>query len=285
VSSPLNITSKSLAINELTAIGAHSPAKSNEDVEIINAFRKNIQYFPSGLGQLFPNLIGISMYGNGLKELNQDDLRAFSKLSTLNLEKNEIEILEDGIFDNNPDLAIIDLDSNKLVHIDNNAFKGLKNLKFLGLNLNPCIINSRNSTSSIQEVISTVGYHCSNSEFLNLKDLEADFKKVTSKTQSEFKDKFEKLETKFQNSSLIKITGIRQRVEALSEWKSQSLWILKEQLKSLENSNAEMMKIIKEQNAEIDNMSVKYTWMLAVSIFSGFILIIILVVVRNKLSA
>jgi hypothetical protein len=284
VSNQLNITSKSIA-RVTSSIGTHDPSKSNRDVELVNAFKKNIQYFPSGLGMLFPNLKGINMNSCGLKEVSQDDLRPFSKLSALHLDSNEIQILENGVFDYNPGLTVIDLDSNKLVHIDSNVFMRLTKLVFLGLNLNTCVSDSGNSTSSVQDVINTAVNQCFILEVRTLRNLEAEFTKVTSKTQPEFKDKIEKLEANFRNSNLSQIPGIKHRLEALTEWKSQSLWVLKEQLMSLESTNAEIMKIIKEQNSEIANMSLKYTWMLAVSIFSGIVLIVMLIVMKNRFDA
>ncbi|XP_070507520.1 phospholipase A2 inhibitor beta-like [Chironomus tepperi] len=193
---------------------------------------------------------------NGLKELNQENLKPFSKLTILTLDKNEIQILEEGVFDYNLELVIIDLDSNKLVHIDISVFDNLAKLTFLGLNLNICINSFGNSTSTVDDVINKAEYQCIAPEFEALKALEAEIKSDADNNQPDFKEKVEKLETNFQNSSLSQNLAIKQRIEVLSEWKMQGLWTIKEELKSVRKHNAEILEIMNKQSAEIDEMSI-----------------------------
>lgn len=266
-----------------SAIGTHTGSNSNKDVEIIHANKKIINYFPRGLAKVFPNLSGINMCCNGLKELNQEDLKSFTNLNSLNLEKNEIEILEDGVFAYNLDLTIVDLDSNKLLHIDYNAFVNLTKLTFLGLSLNPCVNITGKTKSAIDEIITTVKSQCVISEFITLKNLEEEFKSISVNTQPEFEVKVQELVVNFRLSRLSGNKVIKQRIDALTEWKFQALWSFKEQLKALENSNAETMRIVKKQGDEIDAMSFKYTWMLALSIFNGIIVIVMIIAMRNRI--
>lgn len=70
-------------------------------------------------------------------------MKLFSKdlhnLKKIYLFSNMIDILEDGLFKNNPILEEIDFSNNRIIVIHWNLFKGLSNINKINLNYNSCI--------------------------------------------------------------------------------------------------------------------------------------------------
>jgi Leucine-rich repeat (LRR) protein len=79
------------------------------------------------------------------------------------LDQNKIQIIVGDLFDFNPNLEIIFLASNKIIFIDSEAFGGLKKLRFLHLEFNPCTSDgshSFNDHEKAQQVIEDVKKSC-----------------------------------------------------------------------------------------------------------------------------
>ncbi|KAL7038174.1 hypothetical protein ACKWTF_009485 [Chironomus riparius] len=162
----LNITSPD-SFFIFSSTGNHLDLKSYDDVLGLNAKNKKIQYFPKGLELIFKNLKAIDLQRNGLKELYQSDLKPIKGLVYLDLGVNDIEVLEDGVFDNNPHLEVISLYSNKIYQIDLHVFDSLSKLNYLVLDKNRCINKSaRFDLSGVQEIIQNTKFMCQNSEFM-----------------------------------------------------------------------------------------------------------------------
>lgn len=102
-------------------------------------YEGNIIKFPPGIEIIFSNLIFVNLDNIGLKELHQDDLKAFPKLNHLSFRNNEIKVLEKDLFKFNQLLVSVDFDGNELKLIDGNVFDDLKYLKTLHLVNNACI--------------------------------------------------------------------------------------------------------------------------------------------------
>ena len=83
---------------------------------------KIIHYFPNGIEKTFKSIAFIRIHSCELKEIHQSDLKPFPKLTELHLAHNEIEILEQGFFDFNPDLEMTYFDNNKITQISPNIF-------------------------------------------------------------------------------------------------------------------------------------------------------------------
>ncbi|XP_070500152.1 leucine-rich repeat-containing protein 70-like [Chironomus tepperi] len=162
----LNISSPDNAYI-LSSSGTHLEQKCYDDVLAINSENKDIQYFPKGLEFIFKNLKAIDLQNNGLKELYQSDLTSFRSLVYLDLGKNDIEVLEDGVFDNNPHLEVISFYGNKIYHIDLQVFDSLSKLYHLVLDNNRCINKSaRRDRSGVEQIVQDTKIMCQNSEFL-----------------------------------------------------------------------------------------------------------------------
>jgi len=182
--------------------GAHLDDFNNDNVTAIQINQGQIHYFPRGLNKIFKNLKGISISNTGLKEIHQSDLKDFPELVDLWLMSNNIEILEENLFEFNPNLDYIDLDSNKISHINPNVFDKLTKLKTLYLRSNNCInVRAFNDATDVQDVIRTAKAQCTSSDYSSLeqkvKNLEIESKNLNSEN---LKEKLGKLENEIKNS-------------------------------------------------------------------------------------
>ena len=116
VQNPVSINSREAST--ITSVsGSHISGKSNDDVFAVDIKRKTVNYFPKGIEKIFKNLQGISISNSGLQEITQSDLSVFPELVNLILTQNNIQVLEQGLFDINPKLTYINLNWNKISQI------------------------------------------------------------------------------------------------------------------------------------------------------------------------
>lgn len=141
----LNIISPETTITSINS--THTSGKSHDDVRgIYDQYGgKNIQYFPKGLDKFFKNIILIDINKGRIKEIHQDDLKVFPKLEVLDLCDNDIQVIEAGTFDFNPNLKVIWLTS-KIFFIEFNVFAKLNSLSYLYLQQNSCINKNAKKT-------------------------------------------------------------------------------------------------------------------------------------------
>ena len=201
VRNSVSITSfDAAAVDEIT--GEHKSGFKNDNVEGFYISSKGqIHYFPRGLDKFFKNLKGIQISDTGLKEIHQSDLKHFTQLKVLYLFSNQLEVLEENLFEFNPNLELINLDTNKISYIDPNVFDKLTKLKNLYLSKNACFDMEAENPTAIQNVIKAAKSNCINSEYSSLeekvKNLEIESKNLNSEN---FKEKLEKLENEIKNS-------------------------------------------------------------------------------------
>lgn len=87
---------------------------------------------PKLIGKSFPNLIFIEFIDCDLIELNKNDLQQFgANLESINLSGNSLTKLNAGLFEFNPNLDHIKLNSNPLKMIEIEFFNNLGKLKKL----------------------------------------------------------------------------------------------------------------------------------------------------------
>ena len=181
--------------------GQHQGTKTNNDVLGFLAASKTIQVFPKGLEKFFNNIKLIHIYKCELKEIHQNDLKAFPHLVIFALSFNEIEVIEEGLFDFNPNLEYVLFYESKIIHIDSNVFDNLSKLRYFWFGSVPCVSKDIvNSRKEVLEAIKVVKSKCSNSQFLSLdrqiKNLEIESKTLDSPT---FINKFDNFEKTFKN--------------------------------------------------------------------------------------
>ncbi|CAG9810509.1 unnamed protein product [Chironomus riparius] len=197
VQNAVNITSLDAA--QVDGIsGTHLPGYYNDNVEAFTSTLGQIHYFPRGLNRFFKNLKGLQISSSGLKEVHQSDLKDHTHLKNLFLSFSDLEILEENLFEFNPNLEMISLGDNKITHIHANVLDKLNNLKYLYFEGNPCIsVNAINDPSSLKNVIKKTRTQCVNSEYSNLyqkvKNLEIESKNL-------FSEKLQNLENEIKMS-------------------------------------------------------------------------------------
>ena len=169
VQNSVNIVSRD-AVQIDSISGQHQAGFNNDKVEVVDVFQKGpINYFPRGLTNFFKNLKGIRIESTGLKEIHQSDLKDYSKLVALWFFGNDLEVLEENLFEFNPNIEWISLGANKITHIDPFVLAKLIKLKTLYLFSNPCInVLAENNPTEVQSVIKTAQHQCTNLDYSSL---------------------------------------------------------------------------------------------------------------------
>jgi len=212
----LNITTEESAeINSIS--GTHEDSKVNDDVLGFDVGFNTIQFFPKGLDKFFKNLKVINIHDCKLKEIHQSDLKVFPNLVYFKLSLNEIEVIEEGLFDFNPHLELVGFEEPKIIHIDPNVFDNLAKLSDFWFEDVPCVTKEiYDSREEVQEAIKVVKSSCSSSEFLSLdnqiKNLEIKSKTLNSE---DFNTKLETFEKSFNNSKFSKFRPLNYKVQNL----------------------------------------------------------------------
>ena len=202
VQNSVNITTFNAAqVDSIT--GTHLAGFNNDNVEDFDADDKGqINYFPRGINKFFKNLKSITIANSGLKEIHQSDLKDFPKLVGLWLNGNNLEIIEENLFEFNPNLKAIILGSNQISHIDPKVFNKLIKFDSLYLTTNPCInMEATNDPTSVQNIIKTAQASCTNFDYSSLeqkvKYLEMESRILNS---ADLNEKLENLENEIKNS-------------------------------------------------------------------------------------
>lgn len=190
---------------------------TNDEVIGFVAREKSIEIFPKDVAKFFGNIKLIHISYSHIKELHASDLEAFPNLVELDLHENKIRILEDGLFQYNPNMKFISFSNNKIVHIDSNVFDGLNNLIYLYLTANRCISRGAyKSSSQVMDVIADVKEFCIDSEYLkfrnSLKNLEIKSKVIRPEV---FLEELSKLSDDFEDSEFSNDKTLRRKIEYL----------------------------------------------------------------------
>jgi len=190
-------------------------------------YNKTTQYFPRGLENVFENLKVIEISHGHLRDIRRDDLNPFELLEVLYLYSNDIEILEEGLFDNNMNLKFITLSENRIIHIDENAFDNLHQLTDLYLNRNECVDLQADDLHPLEKVINITKYICKNENYINL------YKNLITLENTKNNLKLEDFSTFYKNltnlDNLIKANKfkksfIKKRIHELRDWSFEVLW-------------------------------------------------------------
>ncbi|XP_070505183.1 uncharacterized protein [Chironomus tepperi] len=213
---PNIISEESAQISGVSGTHVNS-SYSNDDVLGFRADSKIIEVFPSGLDKIFKNIKVIYISRCQLKEIHQSDLKAFPHLVYFNLYDNKIEIIEEGLFDYNPNLEFVGFDERNIIHIDPNVFDHLNKLRYFWFYRVPCVAKSiDDSKEKVQSAIKVVKSNCTNADFLSLdtqlKNLESESKTLDSEA---FSAKLESFEKSFQNSKFFKFRPLSYKVQNL----------------------------------------------------------------------
>lgn len=87
-------------------------------------------YIPKGIAEIFPALTAFGIVNSGLKEISKSDLENLTELVRFVSKDNEMEYLDDGIFDLNIKLESVTLTGNKIIFIGFSIFQTLPKLTY-----------------------------------------------------------------------------------------------------------------------------------------------------------
>jgi len=201
-----------------SAKGIHKDKRTNDDVIGFHARRKTLKYFPQNLLSVFKNLREIHINNCKLEEIHQSDLKAHPNLTHFCLTDNLIEVVEEGLFEFNPNLIWVGINEAKLVHIDAHAFDHLIGLKSLWLGQVTCVKkNIENSRDKVLEAIYIAKAYCVNAEF-TVFDGKLDKLESESKTLSpeDFKTNLASFEKNFTISKFSKFRPLNYKFAKLN---------------------------------------------------------------------
>lgn len=147
--------------------GVHRYGKANEDVEAIWMYGTNIEYFPIGLSDIFPNLFALSIQNCGLKFITGEDLNGLEQLQTLNVDKNCLESLPCDLFLKMKNLKKINFTKNNLEFFSSQVLRPImKSLIYASFQMNKTInaiycrrLNT--SVASFEELMKMIDVKCS----------------------------------------------------------------------------------------------------------------------------
>ncbi|CAG9798741.1 unnamed protein product [Chironomus riparius] len=188
---------------------------------------KTCYYFPQNLANVLSDRLQVIEISYGqLKEIHQHDLSPFKDLKVLYLEKNDIEILEIGIFDYNIKLQFIYFGDNKIKHIGTGVFTKLSQLTHLNLFKNDCIDKNSENNKEVKTIQDLLKINCKDIEYVkqceNLKQLENAKQTLNLDDFQMFYNNLKEFEelimSKYPNSSLVT------RVHILKDWSFEILW-------------------------------------------------------------
>ncbi|XP_070509069.1 uncharacterized protein [Chironomus tepperi] len=200
-----------------SAKGIHKGTRSNDDVIGFHAKRKTMKFFPQNLLKVFKNLQRININGCKLEEVHQSDLKAHPNLTHFYLTENLIEVVEEGLFDYNPNLIWVGINEAKLIHIDAHVFDHLTGLKSFWFTNVPCIKKTIDgSREKVEAAIYIAKAYCVNNEFtaldMKLDMLESDAKSLNA---DDFKASLESFEKSFITSKFSKFRPLNYKFEKL----------------------------------------------------------------------
>ena len=195
--------------------GIHEGIKTNDDVIGFRAVGQNIQFFPLGLQQQFPSIKVIHLENCPLKQLRQSDLLDYKNLEYLCIFNSDLSIIDDGTFDFNPELQLINFGSNKFLNIDPSAFRSLSKLTNLYLHSVPCIGRFTRDRNGVKDILLNLETKCKDPEYLSLHQK---FKFIESRSKNEdIKEDLKVFEQEFKSSGFSDNPSLKTRLEALTK--------------------------------------------------------------------
>jgi hypothetical protein len=214
-------TPESAQIDAIT--GTHSALINNDNVLGFYLYVGTVELFPRGIEKFFKNIKALTIGSCKTKEIYQSDLKPFPKLAYLYMPGSEIEVLEEGLFDFNPELQVLGVEGSKVIHIDPNVFDHLTKLDHFWFQQVPCAKEAYiyGPRSAAEAAIKNVKTRCVNSEYSELdakiNALQNEAKSLSSK---DFRIKLENLEKTFKNSKFSKFRPLKGMFESLKSSKN-----------------------------------------------------------------
>lgn len=132
-----------------------------KNIKVLSVHHQTVHFLPEGIADIFPHLEVISIVNSNLKAIKGSDLKPFLELKELYLYGNKLEKLDSNLFESNPDIQLIDFNSNRLKFIGKDVLKPLTKLEYADFEGNNCINRVAGNRSEVEELINESEYECS----------------------------------------------------------------------------------------------------------------------------
>ncbi|XP_070507835.1 uncharacterized protein MCAP_0864-like [Chironomus tepperi] len=268
VQNDLNISESNVSIINLT--GSHADDQSSNSVTAVIIQDKKVEYLPKNFGEIFENLAALKVKNGRLKELRKDDLMSVPKLKYLNLDNNDIEVLDDDVFEFNPQLELLWLNANKIKKISEKLADSFKKLVSLDLTKNICtdkkfaVLKTDHANLSKQQdvkkfyVLTEIIQKCSNFTD-NIYEIETKIKEQDHPEVKIYKEQIEILNSQLFNT-MSELRSIKLKLSEEMSAKNKTMEMLNE-LKNNQSSNdinasniAELEIKLKIEEKEVRNL-------------------------------
>lgn len=114
-------------ITKIGSIDKYGPEMYQKITDVV-FFNGILPTFPSELAEFFPNLKLIFIYDCGMMRICKEDLKGFTKLEKLMINRNNITYLPGDLFEFTPNISLISFVDNKISKIGEIIFDKLDNL-------------------------------------------------------------------------------------------------------------------------------------------------------------
>jgi hypothetical protein len=150
----------------------HLPGRNNNDVLGISIQNQNLKFLPRNISNFFPNTQGFDVNYCGLEKIEKEDISGFKNLSTFYPADNNIRLIPNDMFEDNPLINFIAMGRNPIRHIAANVFD---NLPLTELYLNPlsCINAEAVNRSNVKDLIFKVAVSCPPTFEMNFERIQA----------------------------------------------------------------------------------------------------------------
>lgn len=154
----LNVTSRNETV---TTINGHLASFFHDhNTTSLKVLHNTMHFIPQGIQTFFPDIERILIHRSELKSIEQADIKPFPKLIELNVWGNDIEKLDDDLFQFNPEIFTLDFSNNKLKVIGENVLTPLNKLDYACFRGNDCIFFTLWKRSLIEGFKAEVKANC-----------------------------------------------------------------------------------------------------------------------------
>jgi Leucine-rich repeat (LRR) protein len=113
----------------MTIVGDHLEGFNDTHVLYVESKGVTMRFLPSSILRKLQNLRGLKFENVKLSKLSKKSFESCNKLQTIRFTRNEISGISENVFGNcGENLRYVDLSSNGIRSVDNEAFVGLENL-------------------------------------------------------------------------------------------------------------------------------------------------------------
>lgn len=159
---------------------------------------------------------------------------------------NNLEIIEKDLFEFNPNLEVIHLNINKILHIDPNVFNKLNDLMELYLDGNTCInMKAENDLAKVQKVIRIAKVWCTQTENDNSNDQFKAFKEDLRNKTEALDTRLDILEENVENFKTLALKKIQKTKNAVKDAHDDLMGTINNKTEQIEKKLQKIMKALK----------------------------------------